>query len=323
MLSYNSLPDFHRKHLGYFLLILFFTFPAMLGSCSFKQETDILVPVKFDNIPSELIMTGPRPQHIEIRIQGLKSAVDSIADLKPVCKIDLSGVKAGVHSFLISKKHVQLPEYIHITAISPASITIKIDRKFQKELPVIIAFSGKPPAGLSITDAKATPAFVIIQGPEKTLAPLQKIFTKPIDLNGVTESIKKEITLDLPEDLIAVPPSGVITGEILIKEKIVTRQFSNIPVAGKASQFTYSITPPAINIDVKGPANILNKIRTEKGLKPFIDISGLKPGVYVRRAVIRLPVNTTLVNVNPELFTIKINNQPKKADNEKPGKIDR
>ncbi len=313
MVSYNALPDFHRKHLKYILTcLLFVVLPVVLYSCSFKQETDILVPVKFEKLPSGLIITGPRQKNVEIRIRGLKTAIESIAGMKPVCKIDLSGVETGIHFFEISKKHILLPEYIHITEFSPASITIKIDWKIQKDLPIIIAFSGKPPAGLLIKDAKATPASVVIQGPEKTLAPLEKIFTKPIDLKGVTESIKKKITLELPEDMIAVSPSGVITGEILIQDKIVTRKFLNIPVSGKASPYRYSITPPVINIDIRGPANILDKIQTGKGLEPFIDIKGLKPGVYVRRAVISLPVKTTLVNVNPELFTIKINNQLKK-----------
>ncbi len=324
MVSYHSLTDFHRKHLVYILLcLLFAVITAMLYSCSSKHETDILIPVKFEKIPSGLIITGPRQINIEARIRGLKTTIESIADLKPVCKIDLSNVKTGMHSFEITKKHIPLPEYIKITDISPALITIKIDRKIKKELPVIIAFSGKQPAGFLIVEARATPASVVIQGPEKILAPLEIINTKPIDLNGVTEAIKKEMTLELPEDLVAVSPTSVIIGEILIKEKIVTRIFSDVPVAGKSSPYTYSITPPVINIDVKGPVNILNKMQTEKGLKPFIDIKGLKPGVYVRRAVISLPVKTTLVHVNPELFTIKINHQLQKTDKGEVKKTDK
>jgi hypothetical protein len=38
----------------------------------------------------------------------------------------------------------------------------------------------------------------------------------------------------------------------------------------------------------------------------LVELKNLSPGVYVRRATITLPVKTTLVKVEPELFTVKI-----------------
>jgi hypothetical protein len=38
----------------------------------------------------------------------------------------------------------------------------------------------------------------------------------------------------------------------------------------------------------------------------YVDLSKLEPGVYVRRATIALPLNTTLVGVDPEIFTVNV-----------------
>jgi hypothetical protein len=37
-----------------------------------------------------------------------------------------------------------------------------------------------------------------------------------------------------------------------------------------------------------------------------VDLADLKPGVYVRRASISLPLRITLVKANPELFTVTV-----------------
>ena len=95
-------------------------------------------------------------------------------------------------------------------------------------------------------------------------------------------------------------------GSKFIEEQIVEREFKSITVEGKDSTYTFSITPPAIDIRVKGPVNILEKLYQEKELEVYIDLKGLKPGVYVRRASIILPVKTILVGVKPEIFTVKI-----------------
>jgi len=38
----------------------------------------------------------------------------------------------------------------------------------------------------------------------------------------------------------------------------------------------------------------------------YVDLKGLPPGTYVKRATITLPVKTALIGVTPEMFTIKI-----------------
>jgi hypothetical protein len=38
----------------------------------------------------------------------------------------------------------------------------------------------------------------------------------------------------------------------------------------------------------------------------LVELKDLNPGVYVRRAAITLPVKTSLVIVEPELFTVKV-----------------
>ena len=279
------------------------------GSCSSLQETVILIPVDIGQIPAGLTITGPSLKGIEVHVRGPKSTVKSLSDVKIRYVLDLSGVTVGINSIPIKKDRIILPKGISIIRINPTFLAVTIENKIKKELPVKISFSGKPATGFIVAGAVAKPLSVIMQGPENILGPMVKVLTKPIEIKGLSESLKKEVALDLVEDLEIISPSEIVFAEILIEEKIVNKKFFDIQVEGKNSPFSYSITPPALNIEVKGPVNIIEKLHTEKWITVYVDLKGLTPGIYVKRATITLPVKTTLIGVKPEMFTVKISNE--------------
>jgi YbbR domain-containing protein len=144
---------------------------------------------------------------------------------------------------------------------------------------------------------------------------MKKILTKPVDLNGLSESFKKEIALDLAEEIEAIAPAKIVQAEILIAEAIAIRNYNDISVIGKGTPYTYEITPPKINIKVRGPLNVLEKLDAENGIEVYVELKGLAPGMYVRRATITLPVKTALIGVKPEIFTVNIiGSSPKKLE---------
>jgi YbbR domain-containing protein len=308
MTNHSRLSILSYKNLKWLFLCF------LLGICGFLlwpglslQETEIFVPVDSGQIPAGLTITGPPLKDIEVHVRGTKSAIKTLSDLKPRYVLDLSEVNVGVKSIPIDPDRIHLPRGISIIKANPTFLTVRIANEIKKELPVKISFSGKPATGFLVAHALAKPLAVILRGTENILGPMEEVLTKPINIKGLSESFKKEIALDIVEDLKIIAPSEIIIAEVFIEERIVTRKFYDIKVEGKDSPYVHSITPAAINIEVKGPVNIIEKLHTEKGIKVYVDLEGLKPGIYVRRAAITLPVKTTLIGVKPEIFTVKIN----------------
>lgn len=278
----------------------------MPGACSSLQETVIFIPVDSGQIPPGLTITGPPLKGIEVYVYGPKSAVRTLSDLKIRYMLDLSGVHVGINSIPINKERIILPEGLSIVKINPMFLTVTIENKIKKKLPVKIIFSGKPATGFTVAGAVAKPLSVILQGPESIIEPMDQVLTKPIEIKGLSESFKKEVALELVEDLEIISPSKIISAEISIEEKIVTQKFLNLQVEGKNTPFSYRITPPAITIEVKGPVHIIEKLHSEKWITVYVDLQGLPPGTYVKRATITLPVKTALIGVTPEMFTVNI-----------------
>ena len=278
----------------------------LIFNCSSSYEADIFIPIDVQNIPEGLIITEHPPKGIEARIRTLKALAKTLPEMKLQYKMDLSDLLVGVHAIPVNPENVKLPQGSSILKVNPSFLTMKIEKEVKKAVPVVISISGNPAPGFEVVETKVKPSFIILRGSENTLSQQKEIRTKPININGISESFQREIALDLLEGMAAPFISKPIHVDVQIKQKIVSRKFQGIPVEGKGSPYHHQITPSVINIEVKGPENVLEKLQKDKGIKVQIDLNNLKPGIYPRRAVITLPLTTTLVNVKPKIFTVTI-----------------
>lgn len=309
MTNHRLWSIFRRRHVKGLVFCFLWGVTAVLSCSGFTaHEAEFFIPVEISGIPSELTVTGFHLKGIDVRVRGPKSALESLAKLKLKYLLDLSGASAGVKTIYFDRNRIALPKRVTIIKINPELLTIRIEKEIKKEIPVIISLSGKPASGFIVAGAVAKPLSALLRGPQNILGSMEKVLTKPIDIKGMSESFKKEIALDLAEDLEVISASKVVFAEIFIEEKIAAKIYHDIPVEGRDSQYKYSISPPGVDIEVKGPVNVLEKLYTEKGIKVYVDLKGLKPGMYVRRASIALPLKTTLVGAEPEIFTVKIYN---------------
>jgi hypothetical protein len=274
------------------------------------QEIDIQIPVEPGNIPQGLMLVGPPFKEIELRVRGSASALQMLLRNVPRYNLDLSGVAVGVESMPINPDLIKLPGDAKIIRIDPAYLTVKVDRWQEKQVPVKVALYGDPAGSYFISAALTDPPTVALCGPEAVVRVIDQISTKPIDVTGRSASFKKEIALELTDGVQVCASSGIILAEISIAEKDVVRRFTDIPVEGQDTPFEFSISPPSIMVEIKGPQNIVENLRPQKDIQVLVELKNLPPGVYVRRATITLPVKTTLVSVKPELFTVKISAEP-------------
>jgi hypothetical protein len=271
-------------------------------------ETDLFVPLEISSIPEGLAPAAMPVEGVEIRVNGPEKMVRSLSERQLVYRLDLSGVAPGVRSFPVRPERFGLPREITIGHIRPDPLILRIEKEVTKEVPVKVTLSGEPATGFYLVDSQPIPPTAVIRGPESRLAPVTEVRTRPIDISGSHESIKKEVALDMVEGIRVVTPGGVIAADLKFAEKIGVKTFSAVPLVGKHTLHHVKITPPQIDIEVKGPVNILEKLAAQ-GIDVYVDLKGLESGVYPRRAVISIPVETTLVRASPEIFTVKIDAQ--------------
>lgn len=269
-------------------------------------ETNMFIQLDPTGVPDGLALSGRLPKGTDVCIRGPKSQVENLANQTLHYALDLSRVTLGVQSLALSGEHLHLPDGVVAVSFDPSFLALRIEHEIRKEVPVAIKLTGKPGSGFRVASAVPKPASLFLRGPQSILEPIDAVLTKPVDLKGAVESFRKEMALDLPEGVGVIDCSAIITAALAIEEQIISKKIAAIPVTGRNALYAFSITPCQIDVTLKGPFGLLNKIERDESIEVYVDLKDLKPGVYVRRATISVPPEMTLADVSPELFTVTI-----------------
>jgi len=276
---------------------------------SSENVSHIKVPIKVEDLPRGTLLTSPLVQGIEIQVRGPAEIRDRLSNLNLQYRLDLSHLEPGSHTIPIQVQQLHLPLGLSIDNFQPQAIPIRLELEVRKEVPITVFYKGTPAPGYFVVQTVAVPNMVMLSGPKRELDKIESVSTHPIDVAGIADTFKKEITLALPENIKSIALSDPILVSVEISEEIQTQNFKGILVEILGSRDRCEINPAYISMDIKGPVKLLKGLTNHPDFRVSVDIRGLEPGVYVRRATIELPVGTTLIKVEPEIFTVTISDQ--------------
>jgi YbbR domain-containing protein len=271
-----------------------------------NQEMEIAVPVTISNLADDLLLIDAQRQMVKVVVAGSVSSVDAIDPLAVSCRLDLTGKGKGTHTIPIEMSDVTLPKKITLKRLLTSSLTIQLEQVAVKTVDVIAVLAGYPATGFAVVDVSLTPNRITLRGRATMLADIDTVKTRPIDLEAAAEPFKKEVPLSLPEVIAVDPPLRIVIAQVDIKERIITRVLENVPVAGLGSAAGHQIRPETITLTVSGPENIVNGIESDPAFAVTVDLTGLPAGSHRLTATINLPVQTKLVQVSPERFSVTI-----------------
>ncbi len=276
-----------------------------LTGCQHKNTAVIFIPIITEEIPIGFILSGVHPRGIEVSVTGTELAIKNLSDIKLEYRIDLSQASEGVTSFHINKNLIKLPQDISIVKINPLILSVQMNKKVVKALPIEVVTIGEPADNFILIRTAIKPVSVFAYGPANIIEKYKKIPTKPVDISGLTKSIEKVVALELPKSVSIKSEGETFNATIYIEEKIISKEFQNIKVKVKNTSLSYELKPSLVNIRIKGSISALEKL-TMNDIEVNIDLMRLKSGVYTQRAEITLPVNIVFISAEPEIFKVTL-----------------
>lgn len=311
------MPDLKKSFLWIFFLIWLF-----LSGCTTEPvETNLLLPVEFSNIPQGMALTPDRTDKIEIRIQADPRRIEMItqkalgypADLYTDLEFDPAGdsdsIEPGAYVLPVDKNRMPLGPGVKILAISPPYLRVRLEKKITKRFKILVPYTGEPAMGHLALEPFCEPDSVELTGAQSLINAIDQLKTKPIDLTGANEDFKKKIPLDLEIPLVYSSSETMFTVTVPIQQKIITKTLADIPIQllnTGAKKHKVTIEPSAITLEIKGPFDMLANKTILDQIYSFVDLKGMKKGVYTRHAYINLPVDLVMTGATPRIFTIKI-----------------
>ncbi len=272
-----------------------------------KQEREIAIALTFNNLSDELLLMDAPRHSVRLLVSGTASTLQTIDAKETACRVDLSGLGEGTHTLTVRPVDVGLPKGVTLKSLLTPSLTIRLEPLSQKSTRVVAILEGHPAPGFTVAAVSIQPNRILLKGTATMLADIDTVETRSINLKNASESFKKEVPLNLPEAIAVDPPLRFVVAHVEIKERIITRVLESIPVSVKGASAGFEILPDAITLTVKGPEAIVKKIEANPAFAVAVDLSNLTTGSHSLKAVINLPVRTTLVSVSPERFSVTIN----------------
>ena len=304
-----------RNNIVFIILLILFTILIIIRINQKKavvvekkiSEINLVVSIDWGELPDDFSLIGDVAQYITVKVKGEDSILEKLAGNDIIYKPDVSGISSGSAFFEIDPSKFQLPVEVEIVNMSPSVLSFKLEKIMEKEIPVKLSLIGDPSDDFILSESYVNPGKIFLKGPEHVLKNIDFVSTNDIALIDIKESFVKEIPLNLDETTSPLASRKIVNVSVTLTDKNITNVFRKLTVKGYQTKHKYKIRPASVDLTVEGPARIVKNLNPQKDIHVYINLKNLKPGVYARRVKVKLPSGASLLDVNPEVFTVAIN----------------
>lgn len=257
-------------------------------------------------VPDGYMIRGGLTRYKDATLSGSRALLSDFSSGPIQAKIEIPKGQVGKLRFRIDKEYIPgWNNRIKLT-VHDAYLTVFVDEKFSKEIPLKENIQGLPAEGYIVEKITLEPSKVEIIGLKSEIKKLKTLQTEPVDISGIQKSKTIEVNLLPPPHLSQWTSLSHETTKMSIQigEKKINKRFSSIPIELESNREA-SVFPKYIKIEIQGTPGVLSFIR-RSDLRAFIDINDLPPGKYTKRIQVKIPADTVLIETFPEQANVEI-----------------
>ena len=168
-----------------------------IAHSSSSVERSLDVPVSFQNLADDLVITGQSTDRVNIRVRGSRAALRNLSPAKLEYAVDVGGARPGTGSYDVDVSRFDLPRGSNIVSRSPGSLEIDFERRGRRAVRIRPDVEGEPAAGYLMGQAEVDPPHVWLTGARSEVMRLDEVVTETIDVAGLQTPIDREVRLSL------------------------------------------------------------------------------------------------------------------------------
>jgi len=272
-------------------------------------EKTISVMPRLPQMPDGYVVKGIAVSPSQIVIRGTESDIAKVsgAIVTPTLADLLSG---EVKSYDV-KLEPQWHDWSDVNVI-PDKVNLEAEVeivKIKKEVPIEVPIEGKPNSDYLVASIVITPSTVMLEGPKSVLEKIKMITTKPLNIEGITDDIERQLSITPPEEAVLLG-EGVVTVRVTLKQKVAILKYENldIEVRGRSIYKQWEISPNKVDVIVEGPPSIIAALEgKEPAVEAYVDITNIVSKKLSIPVNIETKANGIKVtSLNPERVTFTV-----------------
>lgn len=231
-----------------------------------RVNKNVMIPIEIINLPRDLVISNQFKKEIEVTVSGPRSIIQEMSREAITRQVDLSSARPGTMVIDNDNNHIPVPRGITVQRVQPSSIILSLDKLIQKKFPVTARTVGQVPDGYVVEALKMDPGVITITGPLTILSQVSELHTKPINLEGMTQSIQLQVPLELEPAIVELIGETSVTAELSIGLVMVEKNLHKMEVHAIVEGVKRQVNPERVNIVAKIPKKYLDKNIDPKSL---------------------------------------------------------
>jgi len=278
----KAVENWPAKVLCIALAVILFIFHQL----SSLERRFFSVPLNIERLGA-LLPSSSYPRMIRVSLRGEANSIYPILedDIKAYINME-SFTKPGTYTVPVQWRKegtAQGVEPLQIT-VDPMEITISLDLKISKFVPLIVHLQGKVEDGYIMTSYSLNPTQVIIDGPAELMGSISGLETDSIDLDGRTSDFSTTVNIMNRDPLIVIRGNGTTEFRGNISRIIAVRNIPDVPIVitGIRDTLIGELETRIGNLHLEGENQAaLDYFRPPPNFLT-VDCSGIsRPGTYV------------------------------------------
>ena len=180
------------------------------------------IPIEYMNRDARVEIIDTSVNVVNLNLSGSGTIIKTIMPDQVNVKLDLGKAVIGRNTFTITKENITLPPGALLKGVEPSVVEVTLDVPISKMLPVQVAWTGKLPENLILSEARLDPEKLLVEGGSHMLKNISTIYTEKVLLDNISESGKISVKLVLnPASLkIALGSKDRISIEYVVKKRL-------------------------------------------------------------------------------------------------------
>ncbi len=263
-----------------------------------------IVPV---NVRKGYLVVNDYPKQAQVKFRGKGRSLLALRGADKQIPLNLSRFRR-LAIFRLRPEMVRIPSGLSVEVlqiISPDTVIFKLERRLEREVPVISALNIQLDPGYTIVGGiQLNPRKVTVSGPGSVVDTLKSLRTKPLFFSHVNSDLKGRVRVEVPENKhLKVSPQSIsyFVNVQQLGEKVIHDIPVNLIHAPRRKKLR--VIPSTISVTIEGGIDLLDTIQA-KDIHVFIDYRQKPKHGNDYKAIIELPPETRFSDAFPHTFKI-------------------
>jgi YbbR domain-containing protein len=239
----------------------------------------VSVPLELSGLPDDLALSGRTLEHVTVRVRAREATLRNLTPEGLRAAVHLQDAQPGELHLDLTPSIVHAPLGVEVLSVDPPQLTVMLERRTTRVVPVVARFRGSPEPPLEQAGYTIVPNQVTVQGPERVVRQVRQAVTDEVDLTGRKSGFESVVAIQPDRTGARIVDKAVAVVKVQLSEPPATRTFEAVPLVPVVpGRLPYEVRchPETITVVLEGPGQTLEALERDN-IVAELDLEGMAP----------------------------------------------